>query len=93
MFQPVLYRLKVKPDPVEEQTAGGIFIPQDIQKKEQVAGQTGVVVSVGPTCFEGQPYVKPGDRILFVRYAGILFNEDGAEYRYLNDEDIVGIAG
>lgn len=92
MFEPVLYRLKVKPDPVEEKTEGGIFIPQDVQKKEQVAGQTGTVISFGSTCFDGQSTVDVGDRILFARYAGILHREaDGHEYRFMNDEDVIAV--
>lgn len=35
---------------------------------------------------------KPGDRVVFERYAGqYLTGEDGLEYRMLNDDQIVGI--
>lgn len=91
MFQPVLYRLKVKPDDAQEKTAGGIIIPQQAANLEQKAGMTGTVVAIGEGAFDGQGTVKVGDRILYVRYAGTLFTEDGVEYRYINDEDCISV--
>jgi len=91
MFQPVLYRLKVKPDTVEEKTAGGIIIPQGAANLEQKAGMTGTVVAIGEGAFDGQDVVKVGDRILYVKYAGTLFTENGEEFRYINDEDCISV--
>lgn len=91
MFEPILYRIKVLPDAVEEKTQGGIYIPQKAADMEQKAGMTGTVVAVGPGAFDGQGTVKEGDRVLFVKYAGTLCTESGTEYRYLNDEDIIGV--
>lgn len=90
-FQPALYRIKVKPDPVEERSAGGIVIPTSTKEKEQLAAVTGTVVAVGVSAFEGKQVVKPGDRILYAKYGGLVFEEGGHEYRFLNDDDLIAV--
>ena len=90
-FMPVLYRLKVKPDPIEEVTAGGIILSAVTKERDQAATVTGVVVAVGDSAFEGSPVLKEGDRILFAKYGGLVHKEDGEEYRFLNDEDLIAV--
>lgn len=90
-FQPVLYRIKVKPDPVEEVSAGGIILTKDTQKQEQAATTTGTVIAVGPSAFEGAKVIAPGDRILFAKYGGLVHKEGDEEYRFLNDEDLIAV--
>jgi len=90
-FVPVLYRLKVKPDPVEEKTSGGIIITAQTKDREQTATVTGTVVNVGPSAFEGNHVVSVGDRVLFAKYGGLIHREDGIEYRFMNDDDLVAI--
>lgn len=88
-YTPVVYRIKVKPDSVEETTAGGIIIPTQVKDQEQLATTTGTVVAVGPGAFEGSPVLKPGDKILYAKYGGCVFREDGQEFRFINDEDVI----
>lgn len=90
-FEPILYRLKVKPDAFEEITAGGIVIPKQTAEKEQTATVTGTVVSVGQSAFEGAALLKSGDRVLYAKYGGLIHRENGEEFRFLNDEDIIAI--
>lgn len=90
-FVPVLYRLKVKPDPIEEVTAGGIILSQVTKDREQGATVTGTVVAVGPSAFEGAEVVQVGDRILFAKYGGLVHKEGEEEFRFLNDEDLIGV--
>lgn len=90
-FVPVLYRLKVKPDPVEEVTSGGIILSAVTKERDQAATVTGTVVSVGPSAFEGADVVSEGDRILFAKYGGLVHREDDVDYRFLNDEDVVSV--
>lgn len=90
-FAPAMYRIKVKPDPVEEKTAGGIIITADTKAREQGATVIGTVVAVGPSAFEGSGVLTPGDRILYAKYGGLVHKEDGIEYRFLNDEDLIAI--
>jgi co-chaperonin GroES (HSP10) len=94
------HRVLVKGDPVEEVTAGGIVIarPGHGQKLEQQATDRGTVVEVGPMCWKNydfdkpdwKPWCKPGDRVIFARYAGKLIKhpETEEEFFLLNDEDI-----
>lgn len=95
-FQPVGYRLKVKPDEVEEKTAGGIIIPDQVKDRDRQATTTGLIVAVGSEAWEdvgkGRRWAKSGDRCMFPRYAGSVHkDEDGTEYRFLNDQDIIAI--
>jgi len=90
-FIPVLYRIKVKPDAIEEVTAGGIILSATTQEREQAATVTGVVVGVGDSAFEGSQVVREGDRILFAKYGGLVHKENGIEFRFLNDEDLIAI--
>ena len=38
-----------------------------------------------------KPWAKVGDRVYFAKYGGYVIEEDGIQYRMLNDEDITGI--
>jgi len=90
-FEPVLYRLKVKPDAIEEVTAGGIILSAVTKERDQAATVTGVVVGVGPSCFEGADVLREGDRILFAKYGGLVHKENDIEYRMMNDSDVIAV--
>lgn len=95
-IEPAGHRVIVKPDPLEEVTAGGIVIAHGADKKrKEQAQQTGVIVSVGITAWkaydEGEPWAAVGDRVYFAKYGGHIIEEDGIEYRLLNDEDVTAI--
>jgi chaperonin GroES len=90
-FEPCLYRIKVKPDTVEEKTAGGIILPGSVKDQEKAATVTGTVISVGPSAFEGAGVLKPGNRILFAKYGGLIHREGDEDFRFLNDEDLVAV--
>jgi chaperonin GroES len=87
-IKPLGDRILVKPLASEEVTKSGIVLPEsaDKQKKEQ-----GEVVAVG----EGEKIkklgVKVGDKVLFGKYAGDEVEMDKIEYRFLKEEDILGI--
>ena len=94
-IRPLYNRVKIKPDVKETILASGIMLPSNVKQQRS---ETGVVVSVG----EGCKVLKPGDHILFGKYAGFsrLELEDGTEtenqsegtvYNYMNEEDTVGI--
>ena len=89
----VLIEIKKK----EEKTKGGIILTEDSRNKEQYGTDIGIVRHLGPTCYADErlgrePWVQPGDKIYFVRYAGItLETPDGRLYKFINDEDIYGL--
>lgn len=93
---PVGYRVLVKPDPIRETTAGGIYIAETVRDSRHQAQTTGVFVCAGEFAWKEyqSAWAKPGDRVIFARYGGLdLEGADGEKYRLLNDEQITGLAG
>ncbi len=97
-IKPTQYNVVVQPKAVEEKTAGGLFIPEEVKEKEQFAAASGVLVSVSPICFEFEgwpadnPKPKPGDQVIYRKYAGVpQEGVDGNDYRIMKDEDIVAV--
>lgn len=92
---PVDLRVLVKPDPVEEKTAGGIWKPDSTTDKEKYAGTRATLIAVGANAFkewgDGNG-IQPGSRVHFAQYSGArIKGEDGAEYVVMNDADITCI--
>ena len=76
----------------EERTRGGIIIPDTAKEKPQ----KGKVVSIGKgrVTDEGKILpleVKPGDEVLFGKYAGTEFKIEGEDYLMMREEDIYGV--
>ena len=82
----------VKPYIVEERTSGGLILPRDTVRKDQLAEQRAVIIEVGPEAWKGErePRALPGDKILFSKWAGYQAEGpfDGEVYRVVNDADI-----
>ncbi len=78
-------RVLVKIEQVEEKTAGGIFIPQTAQEKTQVAK----VVAVGDD--KDAIKVKPGQKVMYDKYAGTNVKADGDEYLIMKMSDILAV--
>ena len=95
MLIPILHRILVKPDPIEEVSQGGIVLAVD-PKKERLAVEKGTVVTLGDTAFSGdfktESPPKVGDRVYYAKYAGKLIKDtDDVEYVMLNDEDVIAV--
>ena len=95
MLIPILHRVLVKPDPIEEVSQGGIVLAVD-PKKERLAVDKGTVVTLGDTAFSGdfktESPPKVGDRVYYAKYAGKLIKDtDDVEYVMLNDEDVIAV--
>ncbi len=95
---PTEYKVLVQPDKVEEKTSGGIFLPEDVQEKDQHASTKGTLIDISPLAFKyddwpsSERVPKPGDRIAFARYAGVSIDgSDGEQYRLINDKDVIAI--
>ncbi|MCF7945499.1 MAG: co-chaperone GroES [Spirochaetia bacterium] len=84
-IQPLADRVLVKIEEVEEKTASGIFIPQTAQEKTQTAE----VVAVGDD--KDVINVKPGQKIMYDKYAGTSVKVDGNEHLLLRMSDILAI--
>lgn len=84
-------------------TRGGIYVPQKTIETEQLATIIGYVVEVGPLAYKDKskfgedlvPWCKPGDYVIFGRYAGarIIMHGDkeneALACRILNDDEIL----
>lgn len=88
---PVEYKVIVKQIAIEEKTAGGIIMPEDIRKKEQKAEVKAKVIAVGGNAFEDWKGEIPrlNDTVIVRKYAGYFIQgNDGEEYQVCNDKDI-----
>jgi chaperonin GroES len=94
-LKPVGRAVLVKPYLVEERTAGGLILPDQVRTKDQLAEQRAVLIEAGPCAWQGEatPRAVPGDRILFSKWAGYqaVGTADDEVYRIVNDSDIFTI--
>ena len=91
-IRPLGDRILVKRIKEEEQTKGGIFIPDTAKEKPQ-EGRI-VAVGKGKMTEAGKlvaPDVKAGDTILFAKYSGSEVKVDGEEHMIMREEDILGV--
>ena len=92
--RPLSDRVLVKRLQEEETTKGGIIIPDTAKEKPQ----QGEVVAIGDGKLLDNgtritPAVKPGEVVLFGKYAGTEIKVDGEEYLILREDDIFGVFG
>ncbi len=93
----------IRPTTAEAKTAGGLFIPETAQEKPQ----EGVVEAIGPGAFEEEKVgekkkekkerrfipttVKPGERVLYEKFAGKTYTIGGEDLVLVRERDIIGI--
>ena len=87
--KPLSDRVLVLPNPAEEKTAGGLYIP-DTAKEKPLAGK---VVAAGPGTAEVKMEVKVGDTVLYGKYAGTEINIEGTDYLIMKQNDILAVLG
>jgi len=91
MIKPLGERVLVEPIAQEVTTASGIVLPDTAKEKPQ----EGKVVAVGSRVLKDGARValevKPGDRVLFSKYAGTEIKYDGKEYLIMKESDIHAI--
>jgi chaperonin GroES len=91
-LKPLYDRVVVKPIEADEVTAGGIVIPDTAKEKpeqgEVIAVGHGRLLDNGTTL---PLQVKPGERILFGKYAGQTVKIDDEEFLVLKEEDVLGV--
>ena len=91
-IRPLQDRIIVKRTEEEETTSGGLIIPDTAKEKPQ----EGKVIAVGKGKVNDagsvQPLdVKPGDQVLFGKYAGTEIKIDGEEHLIMREDDLLGI--
>ena len=92
-IKPLGDRVVVKPQPAEEKTASGLFIPDTAKEKPQ----KGTIVAVGPGRVENgnkiDMTVKEGDTVLYGKYSGTEIELDSNDLLIMRESDILGIVG
>ena len=91
-IKPLNDRIIVKRLEGEEKTKGGLIIPDTAKEKPQ-RGQV-VAAGKGRVNDDGKVQaleVKPGDKVLFGKYAGTEFKMSGEEYLMMREEDVFGV--
>lgn len=97
---PVEYNVLVKPKMVEDQTSGGLYLPDSTKEREQFGQMEGDLIAVSPAAFtynyEGWPdhseRPKAGDRVVFSKYqATEIKGHDGGKYWLMKDKAIAGV--
>ena len=89
-FTPLGERVVVQPIELEQQTKGGIFLPDTAKEKPQ----EGRVVAVGPGRVTEDGTRIPmelaaGDRVIYSKFAGTEYKDGDEEYLILRESDIL----
>ena len=89
-LQPLGDRVVVKAIEAEAQTKSGLYVPDTAKERPQ----EGSVVAVGPgrVTDDGKRIemeVKVGDTVVYSKFAGTEFTEDGEELLVLTERDIL----
>ena len=84
-FKPNQGMVLIEPKAAETKTASGLYIPDTAKEKTQ----QGKVVAVGDAK-EDQASFKEGDMVVYGKFSGTPYNQDGIEYLILKVEDILG---
>ena len=90
-IRPLKNRIVVKAVETEQQTAGGIFLPDTAKEKPQQAeivavGSGEYIEATGETV---APALSVGDLVFYGRYAGTEVKVDGQEYKILEVKDVL----
>lgn len=91
-IKPLADRIIVKRLNEEEQTKGGIIIPDSSKEKPQEGKVT--AIGTGKLLDNGNLAaltVKTGDKILFSKYSGTEVKIGGEEHLIMKEEDVLGI--
>lgn len=90
-LKPLFDKVVVKIIEEKEEKRGSFFLPSTAQEKSEIAE----VIAVGPGGnLDGKEVVmqvKPGDKVLYSKYAGSEFKIDGNDFVIVRQADILAI--
>lgn len=98
-FDPVEYKVIVAPAEVAKASPGGILFVDETKDMDGLAEVWGRLVAASPLAFnfdvwpeDAPPRPKPGDTVLYGKYAGTMIKgDDGRDYRLMHDKDICAV--
>lgn len=85
--KPLADRVLVKPAEAEEKTASGIIIP-DSAKEKPLKGE---IIATGKGTKDEEMVLKPGDHVLYGKYAGTEIELEGTKYLIMRQSDVLAI--
>ncbi|PNE24906.1 co-chaperone GroES [Tannerella sp. oral taxon 808] len=85
--KPLADRVLVKPAEAEEKTASGIIIP-DSAKEKPLKGE---IIAAGKGTKDEEMVLKPGDHVLYGKYAGTEIELEGEKYLIMRQSDVLAI--
>ena len=95
--KPTGWRILVMPYMGKATTDAGLYIPDTVREREQLATVVAYVLKIGPLAYKDPNKFGPGENtwckegqwVCIGRYAGSRFKIDGGEVRILNDDEIL----
>lgn len=92
-IRPLNDHVVIKPLKAEEVTKSGLVLPDTAREEKPEQGEV-IAVGTGKLLDDGRRApmsVKPGDKVLFTKYAPDEVEIDGEDYLVLEEEKILGI--
>jgi chaperonin GroES len=91
-FRPLHDRVVIRRIEADDKTKGGIIVPDTVKEKPQ----DGEVVAVGPGARDESGKLtpvelKPGERVLFGKWAGTEVKIDGEDLLIMKETDVMGV--
>ena len=91
-IKPLFDNVLVKPLKAETQTAGGIYLPENVKEKPQV----GEVMATGTGVYDDNGklipmVVKVGDKVMFTKWGGNEVKVGNDEWKLVKQTDILAI--
>lgn len=86
-IKPLADRVLVRPATAETKSVGGIIIP-DSAKEKPLKGE---VLAVGNGTKDEEMVLKPGDQVLYGKYAGTEIELEGEKYLIMRQNDVLAI--
>jgi chaperonin GroES len=90
-IKPIGDRVLVEPLDKEIEKVGSLYVPDTAKEKPQ----QGKIIAVGDGKRDGDKLIpltlKPGDKILYGRYAGNEIKHDDKEYLIMSESDVLAI--
>lgn len=85
-IKPLADRVLVLPAPAEEKI-GGIIIPDTAKEKPL----HGTIVAAGQGTKDEAMTLKPGDEVLYGKYAGTELEHEGEKYLIMRQSDVLAV--
>jgi chaperonin GroES len=91
-LKPLADHVVIRPLEAEDKTPGGIVLP-DTAKEKSTKGEV-IAVGSGRVLANGRVIalsVKPGDKVIYAKYAGSEVKVDGKELKIVQESEILAI--